>query len=112
MRPICIIIIILFVFPLSARADDQFLSTKTLGKLTMIAVLSVSAFVVRMLVNRDRREAVRLHESLGPPDRSEEFQQGFDHWRVEWYGDRAYIFRNGVLYRKNLEQGAEIWEGR
>ena len=91
--------IIVLVFPLSARAEDRFLRTKTLGKLTMIAILSAVAFVVKMLVDRDRKEVASLHERLGSPDKSIEFQEGFDRWRVEWYGNSVYIFRNGVLHR-------------
>jgi len=91
--------IIVLVFPLSARAEDRFLRTKTLGKLTMIAILSAVAFVVKMLIDRDRKEVVRLHERLGLPDKIIEFQEGFDCWRVECYGNHVYIFRNGVLYR-------------
>ncbi len=98
MKIISISIIITLVFSLSASAEDRFLSTKTVGKLTMIAILSAAAFVVKILVNRDRSETAKLRERLGKPDRSMEFQEGFDHWRVEWYGDHAYIFRNGVFY--------------
>lgn len=99
MKIISISIILAMVFPLSAGAETPFLDTKMMGKLAMIAVLSVTAIVVKMLVDKDQEEAVRLHKRLGPPDRSIEFQEGFDHWRIEWYGSRVYTFRNGVLYR-------------
>ncbi len=100
MRVVSVLVIVAFVFPLSAGAGDRFLGTKTVGKLTMIAILLAAAFVVKILVDNDREEAVRLHEHLGPPDRSMEFQEGFDHWRMEWYGNRVYVFRNGVLYSR------------
>jgi len=100
MKIISISIIVALVFPMSAGAEGQFLRTKTVGKLTMIATLSAVAFVVKMLVDRDRKEVARLHERLGLPDRSVEFQEGFDRWRVEWYENRVYIFRNGVLYSR------------
>jgi hypothetical protein len=100
MKIISISIIIALVSPLSAEAEDRFLRTKTVGKLTMVAILSAVAFVVKMLVDKDRKEVANLHERLGLPDRSIEFQEGFDRWRVEWYGDRVYIFRNGILYRQ------------
>jgi hypothetical protein len=87
-------------FPLSAGARDRLLGTKTTGKLAMIAILSVTAFVIKMLVDRDRKELAGLREELGPPDRAIEYQEGFDHWRVEWYGDRVYVFRNGVLCKQ------------
>jgi hypothetical protein len=101
MKIISMFVIICLVFPLSAGAESRFLGTKTAGKLTMIAILSAIAFVVKMLVDRDREEVARLHERLGLPDRSVEFQEGFDHWRVEWYGSHVYIFRNGVLHREH-----------
>ncbi len=103
-------IIIAMLFPLSAGAKSPLLDTKILGKLTMIVVLSATAFVVKMLVQRDKKEAVELHEKLGMPDKSMEFREGFDHWRVEWYGDRVYVFRNGVLhkqYQQHREQHTE-----
>jgi hypothetical protein len=91
MKIISMFVIICLVFPLSAGAESRFLGTKT----------SAIAFVVKMLVDRDREEVARLHERLGLPDRSVEFQEGFDHWRVEWYGSHVYIFRNGVLHREH-----------
>lgn len=96
MRIISISLITILVFSLSAEAGV--LDTKTLGKLAMITILSAAAFVVKMLVNRDKNETIRLHKQLGAPDKSMEFREGFDRWRVEWYGDHAYIFRNGMLY--------------
>ncbi len=96
MKTIAVSLIIILVFSLSAEA----LSTKTVGKLTMIAILSATAFVIKMLVNREQNEVAELHKRIGKPDRSIEFQKGFDHWRVEWYGNRTYTFRNGVLYRQ------------
>ena len=95
MKTIVVSLVIILIFSLSVEA----LSTKTLGKLTMIAILSATAFVVKILVNRDQNEVAELHKRLGRPDRSIEFQEGFDHWRMEWYGNCAYIFRNGVLYK-------------
>ena len=97
-------IIIAMLFPLSVGASSPFLDTKMVGKLTMIAVLSVTAFLVKALVQRDKKEAVELHEKLGMPDRSMEFREGFDHWRMEWYGDRVYIFRNGVLHKRRQQR--------
>jgi len=98
MRIISISLITVLIFSLSAEAG--ILDTKTVGKLTMITILSAAAFVVKMLINRDRNETTRLHKQLGAPDKSMEFHEGFDHWRVEWHGDHAYIFRNGMIYRQ------------
>ncbi len=50
MKVISISIIIALALPLSARAEDRFLDTKTAGKLAMIAILSAIAFVVKILV--------------------------------------------------------------
>ena len=100
MKIISLLIVIALFFSLSVSAEGSFLDTKTAGKLTMIAILSAAAFVVKMLINRDRGEVAKLREQLGAPDRIMEYQEGFDHWRVEWYGNRSYIFRNGLLYRQ------------
>ncbi|MFC1714338.1 hypothetical protein ACFL6S_11780 [Candidatus Poribacteria bacterium] len=98
MKTISISLIVFLVFSLSA--EGSVFDTKTVGKLTMIAVLSTAAFVVKMLVKRDQDKTARLREQLGAPDKSMEYKEGFDLWRVEWYGGRSYIFRNGVLYRQ------------
>jgi hypothetical protein len=108
MKIISTLIIIVLVFPMSAGAEDKLLTTKTAGKLTMIAILLATALVVRMLINRDRKEVAQLHERLGAPDRSMEFQEGFDRWRLEWYGDQVYTLRNGVLYKHRLKQEGEV----
>ena len=105
MKAISILVIIALALPFSAGAEDRLLGTKTLGKLTMIAILSVTAFAIKVLIDRDQREVDRLHEDLGSPDRIIEFQEGFDHWRVEWYENGIYIFRNGILYKKHLDRG-------
>ena len=107
MKIISTIIIIAFIFPLSAGAGDKLLTTKTAGKLTMVAILLAAALVVRILVNKDKKEVAHLHERLGAPDRSMEFQEGFDQWRLEWYGDQVYTLRNGVLYKHRLKQKGE-----
>lgn len=93
MKIISLSIIIFMLFALPTKALD----TKTLGKLTMVGILSATAFVVKMLVNRDQGAIDKLRESLGTPDRIIEFQKGFDHWRLEWYGENVYYFRNGFV---------------
>jgi hypothetical protein len=104
-------IIIAMLFPLSTEAGPL-LDTKTVGKLTMIAILSVTAFVVKMLVQQDIEAAAEVHEKLGDPDRSMEFREGFDHWREEWYGDRVYIIRNGVLHKQYQQHTEPVREER
>jgi hypothetical protein len=98
MKIISISIIIIMLFPLSLRAEDRILNTKTKGKLTMVAILSVFALVVKTLASRDQKAVNKLHDSLGAPDKIVEFQRGFDHWRLEWYGEQVYIFRNGIIF--------------
>ena len=44
-----------------------------------------------------KKKGEELHSRLGPPDRIMKFQKGFDKWRIEWYGERSYLFRNEVL---------------
>ncbi len=95
-----IFVIFVLICPLPARSDDQFLNKKMLGKITMVAVLSVTSFVVKKLVNRDIRETTKIHKKLGKPDKVIEFQEGFDYWRMEWHGDYVYAFRNGVFAYK------------
>jgi hypothetical protein len=96
-----IFIIFVLICPLSVRSDDQFLNKKMLGKITMTAILSVTALVVKKLVNKDIRETEKIHKKLGIPDKAIEFQEGFDYWRMEWHGNYVYAFRNGVFaYRK------------
>ena len=97
MKILSTFLIIILIFSLSVEAQAGFLSTKTAGKLTMVAILTVTAFVVKIMVRKDQKQTVEIHKRLGEPDRVVEFQEGFDHWRLEWYGDRVYVFCNGVL---------------
>ncbi len=98
---ISMIIIIALSFPIHVRADV--LNTKNVGKLTMVVILSVTAFLVKKLVNRDIDKTIKVREELGKPDRHIEFHEGFDYWRVEWYGDDVYVFRNDIFsHRMNL----------
>lgn len=104
-------IIIAMLFPLSIEASTL-LDTKTVGKLTMITILAITAFVTKILVQRDKETAAEIHEKLGDPDRSMEFREGFDHWRVEWYGDRVYIIRNGILHKQYQQHTEPVREER
>ena len=95
---ISIIVIITLIFPIHVRADV--LNTKNVGKLTMVVIISVTAFLVKKLVNRDVNKTIKIREELGKPDRYIEFQEGFDSWRTEWYGDDVYVFRDGIFSHK------------
>ena len=64
----------------------------------MVAILSGVAFLTRYLVKRDTRASENLRAKLGNPDRAIEIERGFDQWRVQWHGDRRYLFRNSILY--------------
>ena len=86
------------IFPFFAQADV--LNTKNVGKLTMVVVLSVTAFFVKKLVDRDINKTVMIRKELNTPDRYVEFREGFDSWRVEWHGENIYVFRNGVFSHK------------
>lgn len=65
----------------------------------MVAILSGVAILTRYLVKRDTRASEKLRAKLGEPDRAIEFERGFDQWRVQWHGDRRYLFRNSILYK-------------
>ena len=96
-RLICpLLIIVVFAVTVSPAHS---LSVKTRGKLALVAALSGVAVVTKLLVKKDQRAVEVLHETMGKPDRVIEFEHGFDHWRIEWYGEKKYIFRNNVLLR-------------
>ena len=98
-----IFVIFALMYPLPARSETQFVNTKMLGKLTMVAILSATAFIVKKLADRDIKETARIRENLGSPDRVIEFQEGFDHWRIEWHANYIYAFRNGLFsYRREV----------
>jgi hypothetical protein len=101
-----VFVIFALMCPLPAKPDTPFVNTKLLGKLTMVAILSVNAFIVKKLVDRDINKTISIHKNLGLPDRVVEYQEGFDHWRIEWYGDYIYTFRNGVFsYKRVMSDG-------
>lgn len=88
------IILIAFLLPiLPARSD----SSKNIGKLAMITILSATAIVVKMMVNGDRKAMDNLHEKYGKPDKVIRFKSGFDTWQIEIYGDKTFVFRNGIM---------------
>jgi hypothetical protein len=91
-------IVVALIFTFSAQADV--LNTKNVGKLTMVAILSVTAFFVKKLVDKDIKKTAKIRKELNTPDRYVEFHEGFDSWRVEWHGEYIYVFRNGVFSHK------------
>jgi len=106
---LAVIVIIAFICPLSINAHSQ--HTKTIGKLTMIAILSVTAFVTKKLVDRDIDKTSKIRQNLTTADRVIEFQDGFDQWRIEWHGNFVYVFKNGIFqHKRELKAGGEIIE--
>lgn len=93
----CCILIIALLSAIVSSAHS--ISTKTAGKLGLVAILSGVAFLTRYLVNKDIRTIEQLHTRFGKPDRVVEFESGFDRWRVERYGNRRYFFRNNILQK-------------
>ena len=101
-RILCILLMIsLLLMPL-AKAQCKFLETKTRGKLSLVILLTGIAIVTDLLVNSDRKDVDKLHAKLGPPDKTLEFRKGFDRFRIEWYGEEKYIFRNGMLWKRRV----------
>ncbi len=71
------------------------------GKLSLIILLSGLAVLTKLLVDNDKKSGEELHARLGIPEQIIEFQRGFDHWRIEWYGKQTYLFRNGILQQRS-----------
>lgn len=91
--------LLLFVFLLTSISTAHSISVKTRGKLTLAAILFGIAVLTKHLVDRDKQTVEALHAKLGEPDRIVEYERGFDVWRIEWYGNQKYIFRNHVFQK-------------
>lgn len=101
-KAVCVLMICGIIFAPMAKAQAQLLDAKTQGKLSLLILLAGIAVLTRMLINSDKKKIEKLHSRLGPPDRIVEFQKGFDNWRIEWYGEKGYPFRNGVLQNETI----------
>ncbi len=100
-RAFIVSIIIAFSYTSSIYADFQY--KKTLGKVTMVVILSATAFINKKLVDRDVHNTDIIRQNLSKPDKVMEFQEGFDKWLIEWHGDSIYVFKNGIFYyRRDL----------
>ena len=98
-----LLVVVLLLSPISTAYS---LSVKTQGKLAIVAILGGVAILTKYLVGRDQAAVKALHAKLGPPERVTKFDRGFDQWRIEWYGNRRYVFRNNVLQKNtNTKQG-------
>lgn len=91
--------LLLIVFLLTPISTAHSITVKTRGKLALAAILSGIAILTKYLVDRDEQTVETLHAKLGKPDRIVDFERGFDLWRIEWYGNQKYIFRNQVFQR-------------
>ena len=89
------VLIVCLIWGLTPTAES--ISVKLRGKVALGGILSGLAYVTYALVTRDRRAAERLKVHLGPPDRVIQFERGFDRWRVNYYGEQCYLFRNNRL---------------
>ena len=95
-KKICaFVLIVCLIWGLTPIAES--ISVKLRGKVALGGILSGLAYVTYALVTRDRRAAERLKVHLGPPDRVIQFERGFDRWRVNYYGEQCYLFRNNRL---------------
>ena len=95
-KKICaFVLIVCLIWGLTPTAES--ISVKLRGKVALGGILSGLAYVTYALVTRDRRAAERLKVHLGPPDRVIQFERGFDRWRINYYGEQCYLFRNNRL---------------
>ena len=74
-------------------------SIKLRGKIALGGILSGLAYVTYALVTRDKRATEKLQLHLGPPDRVVQFERGFDRWRIDYYGERCYLFHNNLFIK-------------
>ena len=100
-----LVVAVLLMSPIS---NAHSISAKTQGKLVLAAILGGVAILTKYLVGRDQGTIESLHTKLGPPERVTKFERGFDQWRIEWYGDRRYVFRNNVLQKEAGTKPAAI----
>ena len=102
-----LVVVVLLLSPISTAHS---ISVKTQGKLAIVAILGGVAILTKYLVGRDQGTVKALHAKLGPPERVTKFERGFDQWRIEWYGNRKYVFRNNVLQKDANAKQTEIPE--
>ncbi len=102
-----LVVVVLLLSPISTAHS---ISVKTQGKFALVAILGGVAILTKYLVGRDQQTVEALHAKLGPPQRVVKFERGFDQWRIEWYENRRYIFRNNILQKETSTKPAEISE--
>ena len=95
-KKICaFVLIVCLIWGLTPTAES--ISVKLRGKIVLGGILSGLASVTYALVTRDKRAVKKLQFHLGPPDRVIQFERGFDQWRINYYGERCYLFRNNLF---------------
>lgn len=98
-KKICTFALVLcLMWGLTPTAES--ISVKLRGKIALAGVLSGLAYTTYTLIKRDRRAVERLQLHLGPPERVVQFERGFDLWRVNYYREQCYIFRNNRLIKE------------
>ena len=100
--------IVVVVLLLGTVSDAHSISVKTQGKLVLAVILGGVAILTKYLVERDQQPVDALHAKLGPPERVVTFERGFDQWRIEWYGDRRYVFRNNILEKETDAKSVQV----
>lgn len=86
------VLVLCLIWGLAPAAEG--VSVKLRGKIALAGILSGLAYVTHALVTRDRRIVEKLRHQLGPPERVIQFERGFDLWRMDYYGEQCYMFRN------------------
>ena len=104
----CYLVVVALLLAPTSNAHG--ISVKTQGKLALVAILGSVAILTKHLVGRDQQVVKALHAKLGPPERVTKFDRGFDRWRIEWYGNQRYVFRNNVLQKEANTKLSEIPE--
>ena len=100
-----LVVVVLLLSPVSSAHS---IGVKTQGKLALVVILGSVAILTKYLVRRDERTAEALRTKLGPAERVVTFEHGFDRWRIEWYGNRKYVFRNNILQKETSTEPAAI----
>ena len=97
-KKICaIVLIVCLICGLTPTAES--VSVKLRGKVALGGILSGLAYVTYALVTRDKRAAEKVQLHLGPPDRVIQVERGFDRWRIDYYREQCYLFRNNLFIK-------------
>jgi len=92
------VLILCFIYGLTPDAEG--ISAKLRGKIALGVILSGVAYTTHALIKHDKQAAKKLRHRLGLPARVVHFERGFDVWRIEYYGEQHYVFRNNRLLTK------------